>query len=75
MKYNQWSRSKAVVRLAYFLKGNARHTFEAGVEDRRALDLRKRIGGGDGGSKGEALGAAVGAALGAALGELLGEVL
>ena len=50
-RYNQWNNKKAVERLAYFLEGNARHAFEAEVEDRRArraLDLRKRTGGGDG---------------------------
>lgn len=34
-RYNRWAGSEAVVRLAYFLEGNARHAFEAEVADRR----------------------------------------
>ena len=38
-RYNKWTKTEAVVRLAYFLDGNARYAFEAEVSDRAA---RKR---------------------------------
>ena len=35
-RYNQWTGAEAVVRLAYFLEGNARYAFDAEVADRLA---------------------------------------
>ena len=42
-RYNQW-KGDVVMRLAYFLEGNARHAFEAEVEDRRARRAKKASG-------------------------------
>ena len=39
-RYNKWTGSDAVVRLAYFLEGNARYAFEAEVADRVAQRRR-----------------------------------
>ena len=43
-RYNQWKGTDVVMRLAYFLEGNARHAFEAEVEDRRARRAKKASG-------------------------------
>ena len=39
-RYNQWENGDVVVRLAYFLEGNARYAFEAEVADRVAKHRR-----------------------------------